>query len=173
MQKNACLPGFVLFPLPSVVRLCQGVSEFRNSRCGSEALQGRKRRSFVCILFKDLIDYEPHPYACHRLSSAPVFKKVSSVGWYGGTCQGVEGEEYVNNLTKNTAPKDFHSMGAYVKAKKKRSPERNTALWASCMQIYLCTHLCWNRHRSRSLTSIYWRWSKLSITWIAAVKPVF
>lgn len=59
---------------------------------------------------------------------------------------GRESESYFTETLLLEACISYTQELPSVKARK-MPLERNTALWASCMQIHLCTHLCWDTDR--------------------------
>lgn len=131
---------------------------------------------FFKYLFGHPLGDEPHPYVCHKISSGLLFTKISIPGWHGGICWGSgRGEESVSNATKIVLLEISMPCAwevPYVKAKKK-CLWKETPLHGHLACKYICAHICAGMYRYRSLTSIFWRWSKVSITQITAVKPVF
>lgn len=146
MTENACLPaGSVLSLFSSMVRLWQEFSE-RIQECQlwqpSPPKEAEEKALF--FPFEDPLDYEPHPYLCHRTSNGPVFKK--SVKWVGmevpaGVWQEESRMRSVSKILLLEVSIPCAQELPYVKAKK-NCHRKETLLCGHLAYKYICVHIC-------------------------------
>lgn len=120
--------------------------ESRDISCGGQVTQRRQRKSLFFFSLRILLIMN-HIQMCATETAKLQCLKISWLAWRYllGCGRRRRGESEQSH--RNAAPRGFHTTcvgAALCKSKEKMPSERNTALWASCMQIHLCTHLCWN-----------------------------
>lgn len=170
MSGNVCLPvGYMLLLfLSGETAAGTGGQNLGITAGTAKSLQGNRGKAFFS--FVEFLDRKPHWYVCHRNSNSPALKKLGS--WHGDSSWGVgskrESESYFTETLLLEACISYAQELPSVKARKK-CHSKETQLCGHLACKYICAHICAGIQRYRSLTSLFWRWSKVSITSITAV----